>query len=195
MRILNTKQYLGYYTYYIYNVDDLQKNIQSVVTKYYSIQADSVSVFVPTNLDLVKMKVSLLKENPRGLLSNETSGDSDPSAIDWRFIARKDIASVLLSETVEVNEELTMDAPLGKLFNVTGDELKYTVDRIRHLELYFKLITIDTRVQGYPNCYKWTVAFQFLFDGGGRVPMRLTYTYGMYTFEELFNMFVRKLCQ
>nr|CAG4708918.1 unnamed protein product [Naegleria fowleri] len=167
----------GFYTSYIYNVDDLQKNIQSIVLKYYSVQEDSVSVVIPTSQDLVKLHVLMLKENPRQLLSNETVYDSDPSIVDWRFIARGDISSVLFSDTVEVFENLTKDDPLGTLFNVTGEELKYVVDRIQHMELFFKIITLDTSLPGYSSCYKWTVQFNFKFFGGGRVDLRLNRNY------------------
>ncbi|KAG2386610.1 hypothetical protein C9374_002354 [Naegleria lovaniensis] len=167
----------GFYTSYIYNVDDLQKSIQSIVLKYYSIQDNSVSVVIPTGQDIVKLHVQMLKENPRQLLSNETVYDSDPSIVDWRFIARSDISSVLFSDSVSVYENLTQDDPLGTLFNVTGDELKYVVDRIQYIELFFKIITLDTSLPGYPSCYKWTVQFFYKFIGGGRVDLQLNRNY------------------
>jgi len=159
-------------------VDDLKANVKAVVDKYYSIQEKSVSVFFPTTHDHVKLTATLFKENPRMLVSNETVADNDPSIVDWRFIARSDISSILLSETIVVKENLTREAPYGSLFNVTDEKLKNMADRLRDLSLMMKLISLDSSVQGYPNCYKWTIQFMFDFVGG-RVPMKLVHSYGM----------------
>jgi hypothetical protein len=173
----------GYRTYYITSIPECISVLQSTVTKVrvifevitskkaLTLESRSSMTYI-LNPPNVTMRVTMLDPSPRTFLANMSANIyvADNAQVD---------ALYFFNERVVGSELVSLDNPLGNIFNGSSSQLRDAFDRLQQIELSFAVKSLDLTIAEAPECVNWYVFISFdNSQRDGRVKMSISTNYG-----------------